>query len=371
MEIPKCYGSENNFPLCRDPDIKIVKDNIVDKEDLLDLNSLLDEYLEKGENINPTLYKLLDNYVSRNKIEIIEHIYGVKNLAYIKLEKYNKYIILAGESHIELKEENNLITISKYFSDYLQCNTNLVDMFLEIPFEEDESMESKNSELYKFINHFRECTELENCSARIHKTDIRSINIPFLVNLMYLSESIEDLYKDNSSIEFSKQYINIILSIINKYETLEEYTKVELYPILGINRELDNIKDRNIKNYILNYYDSIETEIYFEKYLEYLDRPYEKLKKKIPYIIDDIFRYLNKLMDIYTTILIFKSYDKGYNPDSKYIFIFQGQNHINRLKHFFSKLDSAEVVYDLKSDDSIIDIRNIPQPLFHDVMYKP
>jgi hypothetical protein len=371
MEIPKCYENENDFPLCRDADLKIIKDTIVNNEDLKYLDLLLNKYLEKGENINPTLFKLLDNYVSKNKLENVEHIYGVKNLTYIKLEKYNKYIILAGERHEELKEEKNAVTISKYFEEYLQCNTNLIDMFLEIPVEEDENIELKNSELTNFINQFRECVEVQNCSARIHKTDIRSINIPFLVNLIYLSDCIEQLYQDNSSIKLSKEYINIILKIISQYKTLEDYTKIELYPYLGININKDSIKDENIKNYILQYYDSIKTEIYFEQYLEYLDRPYEKLKKKIPIIIDDIYNYLNKLIDIYTTIIIFKSYDKGYNPDPKYIFIFQGQKHINRLKHFFTTLNSTEVVYDLESDDNMIDIRNIPQPFFHDVMYKP
>jgi len=334
-----------------------------------DIDNLIND--ETKEVRSHILKRLLTNYFS-NKNTTTTTIYplriiGPVSISYLKSTKYNKYIIFLGDIHkpvnfkiFEEKVPNSMI-IDNWISSILSKNTKLIDIFVESGKYYEKF--NDNLSINKFQNALFDCFNDKNCSARIHWVDVRR-NIP---ELNTIANFLRGYYK-NKSVERLDDVKNIVKNL--NLEEILKYSRVY--------KQFENVREDIYKKYMN------KNEKFFER--KYVDDILLNLVEDIEKAIIPILNMLNFLMNFYTIGRMFKSFtckSTEYCPEPTFIICYFGKNHTDDIKKFlkeelqFEETFNIDNTANLPIDEEtgkpiieptpVINIEDLPQPLFSDV----
>ena len=358
--------------ICNSADLDWIEQNGLDKEDI---KKILNKVIDREQDIkNPIFYKLLKNYVSDiPPVPKYNFLLGCASFVYLVSEKYNKKILLLGDIHIphEFKNNKNSITCTSYFEKYFNTNTKLIDFFIEIPLYTS-SVDLKDSELSYFYHKFIGCYKHRNCSFRIHATDVRELLnqhnlykdlvLPVLMPLMRSLE--QNNFVKAKNLSFLIEHINDIGEYLSSDRFINN---------IPLGKEIRKIENKDLKRNLENFYKNSCSTLKLSGKKMYLDIS-EELQKKPPDLdrrrniiniyTSSILYLLSRVIEAYTLARMFKKVKGLYNPEPKYIVVFQGDAHIKNLQ-LFLLFQGFQIKFEKHVDHlRIIDISTLPQPIF-------
>ena len=412
-------AEERKTNLCQIQDIgNYVKQHF--SKDIETVEKLIKE--TSNENCNSMI---LQNII-KNTLKIPEiKLTGIISYTTLYSKKYDKYIVLLGDVHIDYFHIHNTdsIYIQKYLETYFNHNTKLIDFYIERPLGQQKA-NLILSPLSQTYNHFEDCYNKKNCSFRFHSTDIRHIN-----------DEIENIHETIFQVMFRHRPLNSIFQTPTDVERFKNsFMKLFLNPIQiisKINKQVDNVIEQDIKNQIKNFQSEFlndrnkkEFEDFFEKLKDFtkdcieirnealeiqgllLDQIEEEKdslesKEKIDKINKNIVECKSKvttdiqkislkfynnhnetinkllhmdviLVDFYTIARMFRKFDSNnkvqYNPEPKYIIVFQGQQHINNIKKFLKEKLNFTTDYEHYDENRNINLKynGLPHYFFND-----
>jgi hypothetical protein len=352
--------------ICSSADLDWIEKDGLDKEDIKKILNEVDDKISLVK--NHIFLRLLKNYVSGNPpVPKYNFLLGCSSVVYLVSEKYNKKILLLGDVHTPHNFENtkNSITCTSYFEKYFKSNTKLIDFFIEIPlFVRYPNL--KTSELSYFFQKFIDCYNYKNCTFRLHATDIRELmNKDHVLNVLMplvralLNRNFNEAMKLSSKIrDIDNLHKYVFFTLINKTPLRKEINKIN-----------DLVLKRRLENFCQN--SSSGTKIdgnkMFLDITKFQKNPnaLETLNGNNNYI-RNILNLLNPLIEGYTLARIFKRVEGLYNPEPKYIVIFQGDTHILDMINFLQYNDFKIKFRNHERDTRKIDISLLPQPIFED-----
>jgi len=352
--------------ICSSSDLDWIERDGLNKEDIKKILEDIKFKFKEQDIKNPIFHRLLKNYVSDiPPVPKYKLLLGCSSVIYLVSRKYDKKILLLGDIHIPHNFQNTKtsITATSYFENYFKTNTKLIDFFIEIPlFVKHPGL--KTSELSYFFNKFRGCYNDRNCSFRIHATDVRELldKDPVLSALMPLIRAFE-IRDFNRARELSNKLTDI--------NDVHKYINFTLINNIPLRKEINKINfislKRHLENFCLHSASRVKLDgnTMFLDILNFLENPntLETETRIIKYIFD-ILTLLNPVIEGYTLARMFKRVEGLYNPEPKYIVVFQGGAHIKNLRNFLFYND-FQILFE--KDVGIlraIDISSLPQPIF-------
>lgn len=305
----------------------------------------------------------------------METLIGPISLSEHYSEKYDKHIFIFGEKHDkETKcDEKKGINIVNFIEQTLQSNKDkIIDIFLEQSFIYDEKNE-RNSYLKDIILKYKDYVDRKkkNKNFRIHWTDVRSILVSEF-NIYFIFDSEFFSYEGGIfKIEMVKHLANL-LKFAN-FEKLFIATKIE--------KQFDNIKDKNLRYTLEKYFDLKKNFTTKEEINELIDILLNsKISLKYKEIIQVTIEAVNKLwsfklkireyflnlMDAYLIGRVFRNFKNYY---SKYIIIYTGDYHARKYRKIL-KILNFELINETRNENQCLDITKFKLPFFQENNFK-
>ena len=376
-----------------------------------------------------------------NMIKKVKKIYGP--MSFYNLEGDDKKIILFGEYHKSVKgnkckdNNGNKTSVDNFLKFNIENNNNFIDLFVEFhdyfyPYREDRknfifnqttTLSNIVKELYEYACKDRVDNPIVSCisgNLRLHSIDSRGYNFwHYLINnkikylnkyddfiisfigLIVLSFHLNNLYDNLQNTPKFDQYLkNIhkcaeiflqtyVPEFFTNFDTFYNIINNHLFPLVKIDKQIDNIKNIDLKNQIIdifkndlkNYFKDIEgkgeliaNDIFYYKNNEPHINLKTFIKKFSSYLL-----YNGFLVDFYLISRIFRNFSGGiYNLSPKNIIIYAGDAHISKYVEILSTLNFQEKYsrknYMIKNIEGFVDhelfqcldISALPQPLFSD-----
>ncbi len=347
-----------------------------------------------------TLLTLLKRYINP-ELKTYKTLTGPLAFVYLESDKYPHKICLLGDRHTvyNLKcNEAQCIHSPQFIVDYVNNSSKFIDIFYEHAYsymhESDpggiawgknyleESMETFNPECYKIIKDKCDLT-----TTRLHYTDMRhyfnndeeqyiAASIMDFPNRIWLHKS----YKTNSK-EATEDAAILVLEVMDAYgDEIGSYDFLKSMFTGGIREErilkqIANIPNNDIKNYIGNYYLTNSTTLINKMIAINLSNI--KTMKEIYIHFKPLIRFGRILLDLYSLYMdiyllarifrIYKDVPSKYSEGAYNSFVYTGLKHTNRYIEILTELGFYSVFskHVDKSESKLIDISNLKQPLFH------
>lgn len=252
-------------------------------------------------------------------------------------DKFEKHIYLFGDEHIKKStcRKNDSITVDDFFKNVIDENSDkMIDVFIEITFVSaktkptlttGERFDIGEAYLTDIRKAFRDCLQIDKTTcqyknARFHYIDIRTIN-PVLEAMLVIGYTITKAP--------SEMFKEQVWKIFEWLGDIKE-TKATILNITKIKRQLDNIKNTELRNRIeeyidnwMNIYASMQSQV--TKYLKTA-----KIDQNWTLSVASFFTgFVKFLMDMYTTSRMMRTFSDGSSP--KFILYYGGYGHIKNI----------------------------------------
>ena len=275
------------------------------------------------------------------------YIEGPVTLTEVILES-GKHFYIFGDHHFKRRGclgYDDYINISDLIEDSINTSDKFIDVFLEIDFITDNTIEEvkqkyidPNTDYITEIYHrFKDCFNKKDCrfqNARFHYSDIRSIGIfaeymSFVQNIQGLVDLFNaGLIDRNKFNEVFKILLSEGIDIVKRIPRKPE----DLYLISKVNKQLYNINDKDISTKIYDYFNAQITEklilaqIVWKTYD--INSSYEEIHPGINLYVD----VFSILMDFYIVGRSFRNFNNESSPNN--IIIYAGEIHTDNIQKF-------------------------------------
>ncbi|MBO5182994.1 MAG: UvrD-helicase domain-containing protein [Bacilli bacterium] len=292
------------------------KDDTILKKYIIELNNKLDLKYDKISYIKTYLYNFYnDNHINSNINEYISII--KENIENLKEELYNISILVDGNYYNKLEDTLKPLLNSDNYND-IKNNINI--KIPSLPKGSEDTVKNKKEELNNLIKKIKELVSYE---------------------------SVDEI---KESILLTKDYIEIILSIILKLDTkITEYKqKCNMYEFNDISKMAIKILEENesIKNELKNYYNEIMVDEYQDT-SDLQEQFINLIEKNNVYMVGDIKQSIYRFRNANPNI-----FRNKYNKYEK----LNGGIKIDLLKNFRSRdevLNNINLIFNLVMDDKI------------------
>ena len=309
----------------------------------------------------------------------------------------NKLVCVFGEYHIQqfhcLRTKKKPILISKFIKQVVESNPNkLIDIFLEFPLRSEKHTFELNVKepnvdyISKIYTNWKESTEemtneyidipqlwliyaaFENCfqihkqaceykNTRFHYADPRKVpqlysNFKLWIatnklarNLASCIEQLDESSQtvwDNKCFSMVKHFFE---TKIKRYGVTVIFDKAKFLEYTKINKQIENIHNKNVKLYLLNYIDKkitaqkrdwITFKNSIRNFLNYKIGVYEFYKNLVTF--ENLFADTQvAIMDVYLMARLFRQF-KGQQSESEYAIIYAGDTHAKNYTEMLKAL---------------------------------
>lgn len=285
----------------------------------------------------------------------------VKIIEYFS-QNLNKHIYLVSDLHVSLSTcvPNSSIHIAKFIDNILNENKDkIIDVYFEVEFISKKLNEKKlninvirktdrepkdiNDYLTQTMVYFKDCLDIDKSTCPYKNSRFHYVDIRFDKSIFFLSLYYNTYLQDKSNIE-RISFKEALYNIISVLYPLDEKIIKLIMNKYKLSRQLDNIKDGDVKNKILSYFNKKINN--FREELDWLINKYNSInvinfnvwfQKWMHFTLE----FGSTIMDIYTVSRIMRSFKNG--PDAKYILIYCGEAHIKHISEILELLKFDEI----------------------------
>jgi len=283
---------------------------------------------------------------------------GPKHLVEYRSVVKNKHIYLFGESH-RLVRRCELVghtDIARFLEDVVMNTKDTVDIFVELPFIQKDQITKRHSPGFTVIyEKFQDCLKVDKKSCpyknlRIHYADVRKIQDSRIQGFRVINHTLKHIVhklrvKEKFGVDKALEKLRHIKFLFVAFpvdvERIMEVTK--------INKQLQNIKDREIRDSLKRYgmdrlagINEVVEEIRELITHDASEFSRKDFKKLIKHILADAIDAYASIMDIYLLGRMFRSYQNA--PDCKNIIVYAGDFHTRVYEDFLDTLKTFKQV---------------------------
>lgn len=386
------------------------------------LNDKINFILKNYKNNNfigyPGLAYIINECINPSPYNNIKYIYTISRITNLYSTEYNMNIYLFGDYHTNkynCEHIDNTTSVPLFILNQIKTSNDFVDLFIETPLIEkntDKEILKSGTYIRNLKNKLYDClfwnkNECIYPHLRAHNIDIRSsshihqyFKLMEYLTTMYISFKKLFDNKDNTKndelinqLKFDFRKFRNYYNIINKNNVFQDkqsiikYFNNEVYKDTKIEKQLNNIKNENVKFRIKKFFYNILNNYDFEYILqdninEFFDT-YNKSYKKNKQDFKQLWALLNiggimetfgtcsaYFMDYYTIARLFRTYKEipgKYSKRASSIIIYAGEYHTELYKKFLLSL-GFNINLDIENKEiyeyKCLNIDSIKQPIF-------
>jgi len=299
---------------------------------------------------------------------------GPISLTEFKSELLHKHIYLFGDEHTREGKCKNSIRIDQFIEKIVLDNKDkTIDLFLELDFpnsgrDTKYQIEKTDNNItylptpdyitdifHKFYFCFQhDKKDCKYTNLRTHYTDIRYLGtnkyvVDYVNNVNNVYHTIQArkilrLYNKNDS----KQAIKGIIADGLKILAVLPVKIEDMYKVAKVQKQLDNIKDKNLVDLIYKHFDNKLTSSLFNAEVEYKSYTEDTDIDQIRIGINYLFDYVNSLLEIYIIGRMLRSFN---NKEVNNIIVYAGDEHIKSIINFLSTIPEMKMVGPVESNN--------------------